>query len=364
MQAAFRNIEKPKYHTELNAYSGTNKDIISAIHAAQPLAVKQCASIAHHFSGGSERKTCENIWKFLKTSIKYKADGPEVQQIKLPSMFLHKATGDCKSYSLFTSGVLTCLGIPHSFKYVSYTGNPTPSHVYVVTKGGTIIDGVFSQFNAEKPYKHSKLYPMRIETINGYRNQQPVNGRFGDWVRDVVDKVKDTTPKKVFGAPSRAAYLVLIKVNWFGWASRMYAGIKTGKEAQIRRKWTSLGGDSNKLIAAVRTGARKRALFNKNASLNGIGDGGATLAASLAAAAATIASMKPLIDQAKQWLDSFNSQNGGGGYDYTDPYGGGSSTTDTTQPPTGRLANIDTKQVLIYGLGAAAVLMAFKSFKK
>ncbi len=321
------------------------------------MAVKQCASIAHHFAGGSEKKTCENIWKFLKTAIKYKADTGELQQIKLPSMFLHKATGDCKSYSLFTSGILTCLGIPHSFKYVSYTANPTPSHVYVVTGKGTIIDGMYSQFNAEKPYKHSKLFPMRIETINGY--PQEVTG-----LKDWWNRVKPSSPKKVFGAPSRVAYLALIKLNWAGWASRLNAGLKTGKESQIRRKWTSLGGDSNKFLQAIKTGARKRALFNRNQAVSGIGGGG-TVAAFLATAAATIASMQPIIDQARTWLSQLNAQNGGGGFDYSDPFGGGSNS-DTTPPPTGRnefLDSINRKEIVALSAAAAAVFVLYKVLK-
>jgi len=360
MQAVFTDISKPQNKTFINAMAGTNKSIIKALHRAQPKAVEQCTKIAHHFKGSTPAATAKNIWQFLKTEIQYDPD-THTQKIKMPSVFLNDRVGDCKSYSLFTSGVLTCLGIPHAFKYVSYTSDPTPTHVYIQLEDGTIIDGVYKSFNAEKPYTNAKLYKMQVHTLTGH----PVNG-LKDFFKNVGDKIKDANLKKVVNAPGRGAFLILVKINWLGWATNMAAGIKTGKTNIIRSKWTSLGGNSNKLIAAINEGSKKRALFNRNVRINGIGVNGepVSVAAMLAAAAGVVAGFKPVLDAAKRWLQDIQQDGDGSGDIYRDfSQGGGQSSDNTpspTQPGQGTFSNITSNPALLIGAAAAAYFI----FKK
>jgi len=325
MQAVFTDISKPQNKTFINAMAGTNKSIIKALHRAQPKAVEQCTKIAHHFKGSTPAATAKNIWQFLKTEIQYDPD-------------THTA-----------------------FKYVSYTSDPTPTHVYIQLEDGTIIDGVYKSFNAEKPYTNAKLYKMQVHTLTGH----PVNG-LKDFFKNVGDKIKDANLKKVVNAPGRGAFLILVKINWLGWATNMAAGIKTGKTNIIRSKWTSLGGNSNKLIAAINEGSKKRALFNKNARINGIGVNGepVSVAAMLAAAAGVVAGFKPVLDAAKRWLQDIQQDGDGSGDIYRDfSQGGGQSSDNTpspTQPGQGTFSNITSNPALLIGAAAAAYFI----FKK
>jgi hypothetical protein len=62
------------------------------------------------------------------------------------------------------------LGIPHKLVYASYDPkDPTPSHIYVVTDSGCIIDAVYGKFNAEKKATFKKYKKMNISYIAGVK---------------------------------------------------------------------------------------------------------------------------------------------------------------------------------------------------
>lgn len=153
-----------------NIDTADNADIRRAITKATPKARIQARRFAKNFDRGTELQTCKAIFDFLKNDLNYVADGDH-QVVQLPSALLRNRRGDCKSYSVFTSAVLSNLGIPHHYVYASYTGNPTPGHIYVVTDSGIIIDAVYGHFNKEKSANYK--YPtningtMRVSTIAG-----------------------------------------------------------------------------------------------------------------------------------------------------------------------------------------------------
>lgn len=138
--------------------NASNGDIIKTIEYCIPEATKQLSEFSKKYSGSSEIEICQNIFTFLQRNVKYKADGTDFQDIRLPGRLLKTKTGDCKSLSLFTVGVLKSLNIPCFLTYASYNpNNPTPTHVYVTTKNGIIIDVVWGRFNTEKPYFYKKF---------------------------------------------------------------------------------------------------------------------------------------------------------------------------------------------------------------
>ena len=149
--------------------NATNGELQRAIEAVIPQATKQAASFASRYKGKDEAATCKNIFDYLKNSINYKADGAN-QQVRLPSGLMRTKQGDCKSYSVFTSAILSNLGIPHKLVYASYDPkDPTPSHIYVVTDKGCIIDAVYGKFNAEKKATYKKYKNMNISYIAGVK---------------------------------------------------------------------------------------------------------------------------------------------------------------------------------------------------
>lgn len=175
-----------------------NSDIISCIHANYPEAVKQCKSIAKNFKGSTRLQTSFNIWKWLKSNIQYVKDVKGSQWVKLPNRFISDGSGDCKSYSLFTAGILGALGIPFSFRYAGYVpGSAIPTHVYVVTEDESgqpiIIDAVYRAFNSQKKYDFKKDYPMNVYTLSGFDNT--VNGISEDQFIGAV--LTELTPSEI-----------------------------------------------------------------------------------------------------------------------------------------------------------------------
>jgi hypothetical protein len=159
--------------------NATNGELQRAIEAVIPQATKQAAAFANRYKGKDEAATCKNIFDYLKNNINYKADGAS-QQVRLPSGLMRTKQGDCKSYSVFTSAVLSNLGIPHKLVYASYDPkDPTPSHIYVVTDKGCIIDAVYGKFNAEKKATFKKTKSMNISYIAGVKPRRTIGRSCG-----------------------------------------------------------------------------------------------------------------------------------------------------------------------------------------
>jgi hypothetical protein len=159
-----------------------NIDIRRAIFDAVPEANNQTKKLSKYFGRNSSRESCKAIFDYLKTKLNYVADG-DTQLIKLPSALLHTKVGDCKSYSLFTSAILTNLGIPHHFVLVSYNQDPTPSHIYVETEDGCIIDAVWGIFDDEKKptyrYEVKTNGQMKVKSISGMNNSYTCMSGYG-----------------------------------------------------------------------------------------------------------------------------------------------------------------------------------------
>jgi transglutaminase-like putative cysteine protease len=143
-----------------------NKDIRDLLVKLVPKAKAQMVTFAKQFKGRTQQETCKNIFDYIKSNFTYVADGGE-QIIKLPSALLRKRVGDCKSYSLFTASILENLKIPYKFVYTSYSANPIPQHVYVVTENGCIIDVVYGTFNAEKKPTYKYTQDMNVRYMSG-----------------------------------------------------------------------------------------------------------------------------------------------------------------------------------------------------
>lgn len=271
------NISAP-HKVNLSKSKASNQDLQKFIDEGIRISNGQVGNgFAKKLNGGSERKTAENIHKFLRKNTKYVKDG-QLQVIKSARSLIKDKKGDCKSYSVFASSVLTKNGIPHSLAYTSYNNDPTPSHVYVQTDGGYVIDAVLPKFNQEAPYtyKHKKKVRAKlISGIGGYHSK--IDGIHGT-------KKKRTMIHKA-NVPllfvPRAIVLGLLKINLFGLATLINWRIASAWEAWKREKgqgvkqyppyldslsktWYNLGGRTtnwylqspeNKLAKAISEGA-------------------------------------------------------------------------------------------------------------
>jgi hypothetical protein len=228
-----------------------NKDIRNLLVKLVPKATAQLAEYSKQFRGKSEKETCKNIFDFLKNDIKYSADDSE-QIIKLPSALLKKRIADCKSFSLFTAAVCENLKIPYQFVYASYNDNPIPSHVYVATKNGCIIDAVWGIFNSEKDSTYKYIKNMNVRYMAGVSS--PQLGNCG--CQQNQNGIGKLNPLRILLAPGRGVFLAILKGN-FDNAAGLLTKVNEKNGAGVKKLWEKIGGKYSKLQNAIKVGASK-----------------------------------------------------------------------------------------------------------
>ena len=236
-----------------------NKDIRDLLVKLVPKAKRQMVTFSRQFKGRTPQETCKKIFDYLKNNFTYVADGNE-QIIKLPSALLRKRVGDCKSYSLFTASILENLKIPYKFVYASYSSNPIPQHVYVVTENGCIIDAVYGIFNEEKKPTYKYIQDMNVRYMAGIGCS--CDSGMGALInpqkkQQIKDKLKQGGKGVVQGglAGGRALFLAMVKKNLDGFATKLQK-IDTNK---VKSSWEKAGGKWSNLQEAIKVGAGKPA---------------------------------------------------------------------------------------------------------
>lgn len=277
--------------TILVKQNANNSELQRAIEAVIPAATKQAASIANRYKGKNEAETCKKIFDYLKNNINYKADGAN-QAVRLPSGLMRTTQGDCKSYSVFTSAILNNLGIPHKLVYASYDPkDPTPTHIYVMTNKGCIIDAVYGKFNAEKKATYKKYKDMNISYISGIKKRRMgsmANNSIGrscgigavdtgeTWAKklgiwdSIPNGVKLNFYKNLILAPyigGREIIKALLRKNSGGFAtalSKVYNVARANNASDEFKKyramellWLQKGGNPDELRVAFQEGATK-----------------------------------------------------------------------------------------------------------
>lgn len=137
--------------------------------------------ISNFFVGESELETARNIFNFLKSSVPYYIESNNNQTLRSPSAIVALRQGaDCKSFALFTNGILDSLNrkgifqVPLAFRFAGYKDNTRePQHVFAVMYPGTKkeiwIDPVLPRFNEKRQpsfYKDKKI-KMALIALSG-----------------------------------------------------------------------------------------------------------------------------------------------------------------------------------------------------
>jgi hypothetical protein len=122
-------------NTPTNLGSGNTFHSIKAMQNWVGQYYSQCNGIATILKKDTLKNTCTAVYHFLYDHIQYKQDRA-LQQIRTPAnSWANRKTGiDCKSYSIFASCILMCLGIKHYIRQIKqplYRPNRF-THVYVV----------------------------------------------------------------------------------------------------------------------------------------------------------------------------------------------------------------------------------------
>lgn len=261
-------MTQPRFEGIDNVYKSKadNKDIRDLLVKLVPKAKAQMVAFSQQFKGKNPQDTCKKIFDYIKSNFTYVADGGE-QIIKLPSALLRKRVGDCKSYSLFTSSILENLKIPYKFVYASYSSNPIPQHVYVVTENGCIIDAVYGIFNEEKKPTYKYTQDMNVRYMSGIGSHCDCEtglgaaGKGRAKVQKLKVKVKEKTKAvgrgvvRVGLSGGRTLVLAMVKKNLDGFATKM----QKIDNAKLKSSWEKAGGKFSNLQEAIKIGASKPA---------------------------------------------------------------------------------------------------------
>lgn len=289
----------------------TTGDIIQAILTAHERYKPEYKKISSLFRGNNNKETAHNIWKYLKTNVRYVVEPENEQRIKSPAAIV--ATGnttgsDCKNYSLFTAGILEALKIPFAFRFASYSkyGDKTPGHVFVVMYPGTKhevwIDAVLRAFDYHKPYTYKidkKPKKMAIVAMSGIgaskvvrkarRARRKAAGKtFGQKLKKGLKAIV-----KVAAAPVRNAFLVLVGLNVHNLAKKLAKAYEKNPD-KLKKFWESAGGRINNLVKKINKGKTKRRILGDE-ELPGMIGVVQTVPALLTAAAPLLAKVAKLL---------------------------------------------------------------------
>lgn len=298
-------------------------DIIDAILEAHRRHAGDYSKISSFFNAGSKRETARKIFNFLKKNVRYVIEPGTKQTVKSPAAILATGYGDCKHYSLFAGGVLQNLGIPFAYRFASYKiFDKQPQHVFVVVNPGTSneiwIDPVVGDFDYKKPYTYATDKKMALYSISGIgaTAQQKAALKAAKAAKKAAPtkaakQAAQTTVKaarkaagrttgqvlkkgakvvlKVAAAPVRNSFLLLVKLNFAGLATKLAASWQKAP-SKLQNFWESAGGQINALKKAWEAGSKKKRIF---------GDGIGVAPAAPAAAAATAA---PLLVKVADFL--------------------------------------------------------------
>lgn len=126
--------------------------------------------LAKQLAGKDIRETVNNIKNFVYWHVQYRQDRSEQKLHSPAKTWSIRSTGvDCKSYSIFTSSILTNLGIPNSLRQIKQPAfNPEYwSHVYIVVPDhNLVIDGTVL-YNHEPPFVEKFDLPILKKGLNG-----------------------------------------------------------------------------------------------------------------------------------------------------------------------------------------------------
>lgn len=134
----------------------------------------QAAKVAPLMRGNDLNTTCENIWNFLFTHVRYNEDTPNKEELRtFARTFAQRRRGvDCDDFTIAGGSILYLLNIPFYIRIARYEGVDHFQHVYLIVplKGREYItiDGVLDEYDAEKPPVEFKDFlVMDTNNLNG-----------------------------------------------------------------------------------------------------------------------------------------------------------------------------------------------------
>jgi hypothetical protein len=230
--------------------------------------------ISENFDKGNIQDTCLYIFDFLKKNVPYQIESENYQTLRSPGAILN-FPGDCKSYSLFSNGVLDSLRRKGKIKcdlvyrFAGYgVFTDYIEHVFSVCKVGNKeiwLDPVLNSFDEKKAPNYivdKKINEMALVGISGINqmgnvpqqftgrplNPQPANPKTTS-TQNALSKVTDFAAMVPGWGTAIASVLKIFQGfgsvpnpnDWMGW-ERLETGVgqPVGTGAQT---WVMMDGD-------------------------------------------------------------------------------------------------------------------------
>jgi LPXTG-motif cell wall-anchored protein len=273
-------------------------DIIYSLCMAVPAAIKQVKQFnlvdTIGLSGSDLKRDADLTGQWIRKNVTYKIDTFQNQNIQLPSALLKSGTGDCKSISLLYLAIMEAAGYNGGFRFAGYRGNNF-THVYnFFVNNNNIVTFDACIKNLKEITTFTKIKDMRVNYLAGTPMMIDETGieriptaeelMQDDRIAgiDGIGRLKLKLPKikippivnkalkgggikaikTVAMAPARGPFLLLVNMNVRGLAKRLQK-FKDKNLQAYTEFWTKIGGDINKLNAAVEKGKNKKSILGE-----------------------------------------------------------------------------------------------------
>jgi hypothetical protein len=262
------------------------RDIINALARILPAATKQAEQFTFLRKTGDPINDALTVGRYVQQNFTYIKDGLLEQNIKTPGAMLATKTGDCKSFALFIAAVLSAWKYKNGLRFAGYNGSGQPTHVYnfildsqnKIFTFDSCLPGLKESPNAtiieDMQVNHIAGVPVLNEIGTGIYGRAERKARRQQRREDRQERRQERREegrgffqgaKKIALAPARGAFLLVLKANFRGLASRL---AKAPAE-KLAGFWGKLGGDKNKLNAAINDGKGKKPLLGMGEGPNG-----------------------------------------------------------------------------------------------
>lgn len=115
----------------IHARTVTNGELVDMVTAAAKVAARSMRW-PHQLS---RHDAPQLVHAYLKSRVRYFAEPPSMQVVRLPSATVKQKVADCKSTAVFLAGALAAAGHRVTLRFIKQRGGATYSHVYVLANG-------------------------------------------------------------------------------------------------------------------------------------------------------------------------------------------------------------------------------------
>lgn len=221
----------PVWSEEIVKRNGSVQDTVKEMQHLIKQYAYQTSRLSKLLKGQTLDETCQNIWNFLYTHIKYKEDEEGKEQLRTPARSFAQRLSrgiDCDDFSIFASSLLYNLNIPHYIRIARYSGKDYFQHVYVVVpqtqKKYITIDAVLDDYDTEKePAETKDFLVMNTNSLSGIDIS-------------VLGAVEEDTLNEISGILSGADFQEIENIEGLGQVATEEQGLNAIRQHLLRTR--------------------------------------------------------------------------------------------------------------------------------